>query len=60
MENYGTEPDIEVLVTPQDYREGRDPQLERGIEELLAIIAERAEPLPSFDDVPSVRPPRLP
>ncbi len=59
VENYGTQPDIEVLVTPQDYREGRDPQLDRGIEELLAIIAEGAEPVPAFDDVPSVAPPRL-
>lgn len=60
VENYGTEPDIEVLITPQDYRAGRDPQLERGIEELMGIIEERGEAVPSFDEVPSVAPPRLP
>lgn len=59
VENYGTEPDIEVLITPQDYREGRDPQLERGIAELVAIIEERSDEVPSFAEVPSVRPPRL-
>jgi tricorn protease len=59
VENYGTDPDIEVIVTPQDYREGRDPQLERGITELLARI-EAAPPLPEFGALPSMRPPRLP
>lgn len=32
IENHGAEPDEEVLVTPQDYASGRDPQLERAVE----------------------------
>jgi tricorn protease len=26
------EPDVEVEIAPQDYREGRDPQLDKAIE----------------------------
>lgn len=35
VENYGTDPDIEVDITPQDYAQGADPQLERAVEEAL-------------------------
>ena len=59
VENYGTDPDIEVVITPQDHAAGRDPQLERGIAELLARI-EAAGPLqPDFGPEPSVAPPTL-
>ncbi len=40
VENWGTEPDIEVEITPDDYAAGRDPQLERGIAEALAMVEE--------------------
>ena len=36
VENYGTDPDIVVEMTPQDYAAGRDPQLDRAIDEVLA------------------------
>jgi tricorn protease len=59
VENYGTDPDIEVVITPQDHAAGRDPQLDRGIAELLARIAD-AEPLqPDFGPEPVVKPPTL-
>lgn len=35
VENYGTDPDIEVDIAPQDYVRGADPQLERAVEEAL-------------------------
>jgi tricorn protease len=35
VENYGTDPDIEVDNTPQDYRAGRDAQLEAAITAIL-------------------------
>ncbi len=38
VENWGTDPDIEVEITPDDYAAGRDPQLERGIAEVLAMV----------------------
>lgn len=38
VENYGTEPDIEVDYTPQDYAHGVDPQLQRAISVALEQI----------------------
>ena len=35
VENYGTEPDIEVDITPKDWAGGKDPQLDKAIEVLL-------------------------
>ena len=34
VENYGTDPDIEVEIKPQDHAAGRDPQLERALKEI--------------------------
>ncbi len=60
VENYGTEPDIEVDIRPQDYLAKRDPQLDRGIEEILMLI-ERDPPLRAdLDRRPDLRPPKLP
>src|SRR5690606_38010575 len=59
VENYGTDPEIEVVVAPQDHAAGRDSQLEVGIAELLARI-EAAEPLrPDFGPETTVKPPTL-
>jgi tricorn protease len=38
LENYGTEPDIEIDIAPQDYVDNRDPQIERAVEECLKRI----------------------
>jgi tricorn protease len=35
VENEGVAPDIEVEITPKDAAQGRDPQLERGVQEAL-------------------------
>jgi len=45
-ENVGVEPDIEVENDPALTRQGRDPQLEKAIEHILAELAKRpaAEP----------------
>lgn len=40
VENYGTEPDIEVPVHPEDYAAARDVQLERGLAEIQRLLAE--------------------
>jgi tricorn protease len=60
VENYGTDPDIEVDYTPQDYAAGRDPQLDRGIEEILRLMAEDPPELPDFGERPRLRLPKLP
>lgn len=39
MENQELLPDIEVYNTPEDYINGHDRQLERAVQELLAIIS---------------------
>lgn len=39
IENEGTPPDIEVEMDPALWRQGRDPQLEKAIETVLAEIA---------------------
>lgn len=39
VENVGVPPDIEVEQLPVDVIAGRDPQLERAIEEILAQLA---------------------
>lgn len=47
VENYGTDPDIEVDVLPQDMASGKDPQLDMAIEEILKEI-ETNSPLKPF------------
>lgn len=41
VENYGTDPDIEVDIAPQDFVRQLDPQLDRAIAEALRLIEER-------------------
>ncbi len=52
VENYGTDPDIEVEITPDDYRLGRDPQLERAVAESLALLAQNPPLQPDWDERP--------
>ncbi len=42
-ENYGIPADIEVRVTARDIAEGRDPQLERGVQEALRLLEAHGE-----------------
>ncbi len=58
VENYGTDPDIEVANTPDDYASGVDRQLDRSVEVLNGLM-ERAGSPPALDDRPRTRPPRL-
>ena len=41
VENEGVPPDIEVEQTPKDVMAGRDPQLERAVEEALRLLKEK-------------------
>jgi len=41
VENEGVAPDIEVELTPKDAAEGRDPQLEKAVEVVLAELEQR-------------------
>jgi len=59
VENYGVDPDIEVEITPQDYENNVDPQLDRGIEEVLAILKTSPPPKPFLTDRPNLAAPKL-
>lgn len=54
VENYGTAPDLEVDIAPQDYQQGSDPQLEAAVK--LALDSLKREPvtLPDFSSRPSL------
>ncbi|MDE3270374.1 MAG: PDZ domain-containing protein [Pseudomonadota bacterium] len=60
IENYGTDPDIEVDYRPQDYATGNDPQLDRGIAELMLQLETSPPQMPAFDQRPNLSLPRLP
>jgi len=60
VENYGTDPDVEVEITPQDHAAGRDPQLARGIAEAQRLLAERPAHAPQPPPRPGLAPPPLP
>lgn len=60
VENYGTDPDIEVEIRPQDYAAEDDPQLERAIGEIKVLLAEHPPEPPNFGDRPKLSLPTLP
>ncbi len=53
VENHGVDPDVDVVLTPQDYSAGRDPQLERAVELALAALAQTPPATPP--DLPAPR-----
>lgn len=59
VENYGVDPDIEVEITPQDYERGYDPQLDRGIKEVLVLLKAPLPPKPFSTERPNLFPPKL-
>ncbi|HEX4399257.1 MAG TPA: S41 family peptidase, partial [Trebonia sp.] len=61
VENYGVDPDTEVLITPDDWAADRDPQLEVAVDRALALLAENPPaPLPDVASGPVKRRPPLP
>lgn len=59
VENYGTDPDIEVVIAPQDYAAGRDPQMDRALKELDEIMSEVSASVPDLDNRAILTPPGL-
>ena len=51
VENYGTDPDIDVDIAPHEFRQGTDTQLDRGIAEFLKLLETRPpfRPMPEDD-----------
>ena len=60
VENYGTDPDIEVDIAPHDYAAGLDPQLDRAIEVVLGLLAEHPPHRPNPSERPRFEVPALP
>ena len=54
VENYGTDVDIEVDITPKDYAKGIDTQLDRGIKEILNELKKNPVVKPKFDNKPNL------
>ncbi len=52
IEGYGVEPDIKVENDPKAVLEGRDPQLERGVQEVMKQIEENPMKLPERPPAP--------
>ena len=60
VENYGTDPDLEVDISPQDHLAGRDPQMDAAIASILGALESRGpEPQP-IDARPNLARPTLP
>ena len=59
VENEGVAPDIEVEITPADVLAGRDPQLERAVQEALKLLQQRPNRrVPRPAPIKRVSPPR--
>jgi tricorn protease len=59
VENYGTDPDIEVDILPQDYARGVDTQLERAIVEAVQLLETNPPRRPDFGNRPDLSLPKL-
>jgi tricorn protease len=55
VENYGTDPDIEIDITPQDHAAGKDPQLDAAIAHILKEIEANPPLKPDFSQRPKLR-----
>jgi tricorn protease len=46
VENYGVDPDVEVLITPDDWTAGHDPQLETAVRLALEALDKQGPAVP--------------
>lgn len=54
VENYGTDPHIEIDIAPQEWAAGQDPQLEKAIRLVLEQLEREPVQLPEFGDRPQL------
>ncbi|MDP9111090.1 MAG: PDZ domain-containing protein, partial [Candidatus Eremiobacteraeota bacterium] len=59
VENYGTDPDYDVDISPQDYREGRDPQMEFALRIMDRALENAQDRRPDLSTRPSLSLPTL-
>jgi tricorn protease len=60
VENYGTDPDIEVEIRPQDWAAGDDPQIARALAEVEKLVRKLKPRVPELKGRPRINPGRLP
>lgn len=60
VENYGTDPDIDIDFAPQDYAAGRDPQLDAALKEMSRLLKAKPPKKPDFKSKPNLAQPKLP
>lgn len=60
VENNGTDPDIEVDITPEDWSMSIDTQLDKAISETLKSIKSNPPLRVNLEKVPNLKAPRLP
>jgi len=54
VENYGTDPDIFVDIAPQDFKAGKDPQMDRALKEILGDLKKNPIKYPDISKVPNL------
>ncbi len=59
IENHGAIPDMDVEIGPSDYAKSRDPQLERGVAEVIKALKKHKEKRPDLKALPNLAPPGL-
>jgi tricorn protease len=59
VENYGTDPDYDVDFAPQDYREGRDPQMDFALRLMDRALENAVDLQPDLGTRPSLPLPNL-
>ncbi len=59
VENYGTDPDYDVDMAPQDYRDGKDPQMDFALRLIMPAADAHHEAYPDIANKPSLPLPTL-
>ncbi len=54
VENYGTEPHIDIDISPQDWKAVKDPQMDRAIAEIKNDLKQNPPTLPDFGPLPDL------
>jgi tricorn protease len=60
VENYGTDPDMDVDIAPHDYAKKKDPQMETGLATILDLLRKNPPKKPRFAPRPKLTLPKLP
>jgi len=59
VENYGTDPDYDVDIAPDDYRDGKDPQMDLALRLIQTAVSGSTPPAPDLSTKPSLPLPTL-